>query len=114
MRLGFSPVTADDVPGWDYATMKTGDYAGCVGVNEMVAFKLPLTLYESFMKEAHHTQPLYEEEKLSSVIDVIREEASRAAKSGTRGVKLYEQEEGTAELGQDLYDGSPFTSIERQ
>jgi hypothetical protein len=57
------------------------------------------------MREAHNIQPLYEEEKLTSVLDVIREEASMAAKSGSRGIK-FSMEEGMAELGQDLDPGS--------
>lgn len=104
-RLGYTPIKAEDCPGWEHASMKGGEYPGCIGVNEMIAFKLPMRLYEAFMYEAHHAQPLAEEEKLSSVIDVIREEASAAAKSGARGIKL-QLEEGHAELGQDLDPGS--------
>lgn len=105
VRLGYEPVKVEDVPGWEYAALKSGDYAGCIGVNEMIAFKLPMHLYEAYMREAHHIQPLYEEEKLSSVLDVIREEAAMAAKSGSRGIK-FDFEEGHAELGQDLDPGS--------
>jgi len=105
VRLGYEPVKAEDIPGWEHACLKTGDYAGCVGVNEMIAFKLPMSLYEKYMYEAHHLQPLYEEEKLSSVLDVIQEQAAAAAKSGSRGIK-FELEEGMAELGQDLDPGS--------
>lgn len=105
VRLGYEPVKAEDVPGWEFATLKTGDYVGCIGVNEMLAFKLPMHLYEAYMREAHHIQPLYEEEKLTSVLDTIREEAANAARSGSRGIKM-ELEEGMAELGQDLDPGS--------
>jgi hypothetical protein len=104
-RLGYEPIQAEDIPGWEHATLRTGEWAGCVGVNEMIAFKLPMQLYEAYMREAHHVQPLYEEQKLSSVIDVIREEAAAAAKSGSRGIK-FELEEGQAELVQDLEPGS--------
>jgi len=105
IRLGYEPVKAEDIPGWEHATLKSGEYAGCIGVNEMIAFKLPMHLYEAYMREAHHNQPLEEEQKLSSVLDVIREEAAAAAKSGARGIK-FELEEGMAELGQDLDPGS--------
>jgi hypothetical protein len=105
VRLGYEPVKAEDIPGWEHATLKTGDYAGCIGVNEMIAFKLPMSLYERYMYEAHHVQPLAEEEKLASVMDVIQEQAAAAAKSGSRGIKM-EFEEGMAELGQDLDPGS--------
>jgi len=105
VRLGYEPVKREDIPGWDHATLKTGEYAGCIGVNEMIAFKLPMSLYEMYMREAHHNQPLREEEKLSSVMDVIQEQAAAAAKSGSRGIK-FELEDGNAELGQDLDPGS--------
>ena len=41
IRLGYEPVKPEDVPGWEYATLKTGDWTGFIGVNEMLAFKLP-------------------------------------------------------------------------
>jgi hypothetical protein len=100
IRLGYSPIKASDVPGWEYASLKTGEYAGCIGVNEMIAFKLPTHLYEAYMYEAHHAQPMMEERKLASVIDVIREEAARAAKSGARGVKIT-LEGGMEELAEE-------------
>lgn len=95
MRLGYSPVTLEDVPGWDYSTLKTGEYVGCIGVNEMVAFKLPNRIYQSFMAEAHHHQPAAEEGKLSSVIDAMRGEAQA---KGIRAVEI-RAESGTASLG---------------
>ncbi len=104
-RLGYEPVKAEDIPGWEHATLKGGEWAGCIGVNEMIAFKLPMRLYEAYMYEAFHAQPLSEEEKLTSVIDVIREEAAMAAKSGAKGIR-FELEEGTAALGEDLDPGS--------
>lgn len=105
VRLGYEPIREEDVPGWEYAALKTGEWAGCIGVNEMVAFKLPMHLYEAYMREVHHEQPLAEEEKLTAVIDVIREEAAAAAKSGARGIR-FEMEDGMAELGQDRDPGS--------
>jgi hypothetical protein len=76
IRLGYEPITAADAAGWEYASIKTGDYAGCIGVNEMLAFKLPMRLYEMYMKEAHHDAPNREEEKLSSTLNMIREQAA--------------------------------------
>jgi hypothetical protein len=76
-QLGYEPVRPEEVPGMEYASLKTGEYAGLIGVNEMVAFKLPLSLYEAFMQEAHHQAPLREENKLAEVADSIREQAER-------------------------------------
>ena len=30
MRLGYHPVKPEDVPGWEYATMKTGEWQGFI------------------------------------------------------------------------------------
>lgn len=84
VQLGYEPVRADEIPGMEYASLKTGEWAGLIGVNEMVAFKLPMGLYEKFMKEAHYDAPLREENKLAEVADAIREQAERS------GSTLYE------------------------
>lgn len=78
IRLGYEPITAADVPGWEYATLKTGEYAGLIGVNEMVAFKLPMRLYQAFMQEAHFHAPNREDEKLVGMTEALREQAERA------------------------------------
>lgn len=80
IRLGYEPVKPEDVPGWEYATLKTGDWQGFIGVNEMLAFKLPISLYEKYMREAHHDAPLREEEKLTDTQDFLEQQA-RASKS---------------------------------
>lgn len=78
IRLGYEPVKPEDVPGWEYATLKTGEYNGLIGVNEMVAFKLPLSLYQRFMQEAHHNAPLREEEKLRDTADFLAQQAKNS------------------------------------
>jgi hypothetical protein len=93
IRLGYEPVKPEDVPGWEYATLKTGDWQGFIGVNEMLAFKLPLSLYEKYMREAHHDAPLREEEKLSDTAEFMEQQA-RASKS------RLDMGDGTSELGQ--------------
>jgi hypothetical protein len=77
IRLGYEPITAADVPGWDYVTLKTGEYAGMIGVNEMVAFKLPMRLYQAFMQEAHFHAPNREAEKLTAMADTLRDQAEQ-------------------------------------
>jgi hypothetical protein len=80
LRLGYEPVKPEDIPGWQHATVKTGEYAGFIGVNEMLAFKLPQSLYLKFMQEAHHDAPLREEEKLTDTADFLEQQA-RSSKS---------------------------------
>ena len=96
IRLGYEPIKASDIPGWDHASIKTGEWESCIGVNEMIAFKLPIELYESYMRINHHEQPLQEEEMLSSQLREIEAEMNAAAKRGTISLEL---EDGTAALG---------------
>ena len=96
IRLGYEPIKAADIAGWDHASLKTGEWEGCIGVNEMIAFKLPLDLYESYMYINHHEQPLNEEEKLSSQIRAMEAEMTAASKRGQVSLVL---EDGTAALG---------------
>ena len=91
MRLGYEPITAADVPGMEFATIKTGDYVGMIGVNEMLAFKLPMNLYQMYMKEAHHDAPLREEDKLEDVANMLRDQAR-----STGGALI--EEEGSADI----------------
>ena len=90
-RLGYEPIKPEEVPGWEYATIKTGEYAGLIGVNEMIAAKLPERLYYRIMREAHHDAPLREEEKVTSDMDTME---ARARSSKTRMV----EEEGMSSL----------------
>jgi hypothetical protein len=93
MRLGYEVVKPEEVPGWEYATLKTGEYAGCIGVNEMIAAKLPDRLYYRLMREAHHDAPLREQERVVSDNDAM---AARARGSKTSMM----EEEGLSELRQ--------------
>lgn len=95
VRLGYEPIKTSDIPGWEHSSIKTGDWQGCIGVNEMVAFKLPLPLYEQYMRINHHEAPLAEEEKLSSAIRAMESEMKQAS----RGAVELELEGGTAALG---------------
>lgn len=92
MRLGYEPIKPDDIPGWEYVSVKTGEWAGFIGVNEMLAFKLPMSLYEKYMKEAHHDAPLREEESLMALTENLKNQMDAG------NSKLFIGE-GVAELG---------------
>jgi hypothetical protein len=94
MRLGYQPVKPEDVPGWEYATLKTGDWAGFIGVNEMLAFKLPISLYEKYMREAHHDAPQREEDKLRETAEFMEAQARNSKSRITMG-------DGSAEIGRE-------------
>ena len=77
MRLGYEPIRREDVPGWNFdaTSLKTGEHAGLIGINEMVAFKLSDRLYQAYMNEAHHDAPNRQSEKLVQDVDMINEQA---------------------------------------
>lgn len=76
IRMGYKPMKKSDIPGWDLATsIDTGEYAGCVGMKEMIAFMLPMVLYQEYMKINHHERPLQEEEKLKANLSSLNETA---------------------------------------
>lgn len=80
LRWGYQLIQAAEVPGFEHSVLKTGDYAGCIGVNEMVAAKLPLRIYAMYMTEAHHTKPMEEEERLKQQITSVPQAADKEAK----------------------------------
>lgn len=96
MRLGYQPIRPSEVPGYDTIKITSGEHAGCIGVNEMVAFKLPIHLYKMYMREVHHDAPLSEEKKLRAAVDLANESLEQQGLA--RKTRVVE-EEGNAELG---------------
>lgn len=77
LQIGYELLRVEEVPGMEHASLKTGDYAGYVGVNEMVAAKLPEELYQGYMRIAHHDKPREEEEALTRRREALQENALR-------------------------------------
>ena len=77
IRLGYEPVKASDVPGMEFASLKTGEYAGLIGINEMLAFKIPSHLYQKYMQVAHHDLPAEQASMIAATVDTHRESAAR-------------------------------------
>lgn len=92
LRLGYQLIKASDLPGFEYASVKSGEWMGCIGINEMLALKLPLHLYEQYMTISHHEEPLNEERG-------IVEEALKQQEASHGVIGQVQLEEGTATLG---------------
>lgn len=92
LRLGYQLVRAEEVPGWDHAKLTSGEWVGCVGINEMLAAKLPLHLYERYMTISHHEEPLAQE-------GLIMQEVMKQHDASRGVIGALQMEEGTAELG---------------
>lgn len=101
IRLGYKPIRVEECPGWEGIGLQTGDYAGVIGVNEMIAMRLPLKLYNLYMHESHHAAPLAEEEKLRAQTANLRDEAE------SRG-SLIEEGDGTANIVQKAVPPQEF------
>jgi len=66
MRLGYEPVSVDELLGFESFRMGSGEFAGCVACNEMLLFKIREDQYQAIMAEFHHNMPLEEEEALKA------------------------------------------------
>ena len=94
MRLGYEPIRASDMPGYDLYSMKTGEWAGFIGVNEMLAFKLPEALYQRYMNEAHNVAPMQEQARITSVIDELSDQAQQQGTQIIEGDGFAEMRQG--------------------
>jgi hypothetical protein len=64
MRMGYEPVKADELPGFEHLRVKAGENVGYVSCNEMLLYKMPMDLYQQIMHELHHQAPLEEQDKI--------------------------------------------------
>jgi len=94
IRMGYAPAKPEDFPGFEHLTLKSGQYDGLIGINEMVLFKLPLALYEKIMTKFHHEDPLNEEGSIKR-----NSEAFAADQVDSDGQALVRLEEGMQSLG---------------
>jgi hypothetical protein len=106
LRMGYQLIKLEDCPGWEGVSLQAGDYAGVIAVNEMVAARIPLRLYQRYMRHAHHTLPLQEEEKLHTQQQDFMEQAASS------GAPVREIGDGSAQLVQRAKVEPTF--VERQ
>ncbi len=76
LRIGYELITLDECHAdMGAAAMKTGEYTNVVAVNEMVGAKLPLRLYNRYMRDMHEAEPLKQEVGLRSKVEQMRRDA---------------------------------------
>lgn len=90
LQSGYQVVRAEDVPGFEYLSQKTGEYAGAIGVNEMIALRCPKDRYRAIMKHFHHDLPKAEQERRDSMLDAVKEQAAERGLRVTEGDQLLE------------------------
>jgi len=64
LRMGYTPVKAEELPGFENYRVKAGEQEGFVACNEMILYKMPEDIYQDIMAEMHHYAPLDEQEKI--------------------------------------------------
>lgn len=79
MRLGYVPVKADELPGFDSFRVKAGEHTGFISCNEMLLFKLPMEIYQAVMTKFHHTAPQEEAQKIEVQLENLQGQARDSA-----------------------------------
>jgi hypothetical protein len=100
MRLGYVPVTADEIPGFDSYRVKAGEHVGHVSCNEMLLFKLPMDVYQDVMAQMHYDAPREE-------VDRILSQAESAGAKDSSGRKLVQMEAGMDRFDQQQPNRAP-------
>ena len=82
LRMGYRLLRFEDLgPGWEQQKATSGEYAGCIVINEMIAAELPERLYQMYMQELHHNMPREAERgiygNLDAHNDALKEMGSR-------------------------------------
>jgi hypothetical protein len=96
IRLGYIPVKAEDVKGFENYRVKAGEHTGYIACNEMLLFKIPMDMYQEIMAHFHHDAPLEEANK-------IKMQAEQNVGRDSRGRALGQVEgEGIGQLDKPL------------
>jgi hypothetical protein len=64
IRLGYTPVKAEEIPGFENYRVKSGEQTGYIACNEMLLFKMPEEQYQEIMSYFHHELPQEEANKI--------------------------------------------------
>lgn len=87
LRMGYEPVKAEELPGFENYKVKSGEMAGFISCNEMVLYKMPQNIYQEIMAEMHHYAPLEEQEKI-----LVQQEQLIESSRDSRGNALVQRE----------------------
>lgn len=95
VRLGYIPVKADELEGFDNYRVKAGEHVGYVSCNEMLLFKLPMDVYQDVMAQLHYEAPQEEADKVRVQLENLQGQRDSNGKSLVRvegeGLGKFEQ-----------------------
>jgi hypothetical protein len=81
VRLGYVPVTQDELRGFENYRVKAGEYSGYIACNEMLLFKIPEEMYQDIMLQMHHERPMEEAEKIRVQLENLQGARDSSGKS---------------------------------
>lgn len=81
MRLGYVPVSADELTGFESYRIKSGENTGFIACNEMVLYKLPMDIYQDVMLQMHHEKPMEEADKIRVQVENLQGARDSSGKS---------------------------------
>lgn len=104
MMMGYTPVSPEEMPGWSIPpTIQNGEYAGMIGAQEMVLFKIPTSIYLEGLMHHHHSEPLHAEQKVRERVRAARLEEHRGSPSDPSGFDNFGRSPRPA-FGRQLFD----------
>ncbi len=84
VRLGYIPVKADEMAGFDNYKVKAGEHVGYISCNEMLLFKLPMDVYQDVMAQLHFEAPQEEADKVRVQLENLQGQRDSSGKSLVR------------------------------
>lgn len=73
-RLGYTYITRAEAPGFELSSLKdSGGTSDRIMINEMVAMKLPLELWQEDMIDIHHTMPNEQVYNLKNSLNIFKD-----------------------------------------
>lgn len=72
-NIGYSVVKPEEVPNFLPNQNRSAQTEGCVSYNELVLMKIPEKLYQLYMVDSHHTQPMEQERVIKQTIAAMED-----------------------------------------
>ena len=82
LRMGYTAVKIEEVPGFENYKVKAGEHEGFVACNEMLLYKIPEDIYQEIMAELHHYAPQDEADKIRIQVEQIQGSDSNGKRLG--------------------------------
>ena len=102
IRLGYTPVLADELPGYENYRVKAGEHVGHIACNEMLLFKIPMDLYQRVMTHFHYQKPM---EATQAIMERMEELQQGVDSSGHKLLKT--EGEGFGNVAKSSYNRPP-------